>query len=390
MRERGRGRDTHDRTHRHERRDRAHGAAPASGPLPPRPAGTGRSRPGRRHGDLARTGARRPQRAQAAGPGRTARPGALELRPRRRAGRRHHRRLLRRPDHRRPRGGREEGDRRRKAPLRRETHRERPRGRAGAGPAGPGGGRQERRRPGQALPARPAQAPPPRRGRLLRPRAVRTGRVRLLGLRGRLAGGAAPLLELPRRGRRRHRGRHVPALGVRPARAVRTGRVRPGAPGHPPPAPLGRVGHPVHGHRRRRRLRHLRTRRRHRRADQLLLGGPGAPRRTRRVPGRRHRGVGRRGPAPLPRPAPRAHPQTGLEPRPAGLRAVPRAVARGPRQRRVRQRVQGAVGAVPAACRPRRAWRWDLAAGARGVRLAELARRSSAEGRRLAVPEPGR
>ncbi|MEW1750377.1 Gfo/Idh/MocA family protein [Streptomyces angustmyceticus] len=35
-------------------------------------------------------------------------------------------------------------------------------------------------------------------------------------------------------------------------------------------------------------------------------------------------------------------------------------------------------------------WRWDLAAGARGVRLAELGRRSAAEGRRLAVAEPGR
>ncbi|MEV4438234.1 Gfo/Idh/MocA family oxidoreductase [Streptomyces sp. NPDC049577] len=32
-------------------------------------------------------------------------------------------------------------------------------------------------------------------------------------------------------------------------------------------------------------------------------------------------------------------------------------------------------------------WRWDLAAGARGVLLAELARRSAAEGRRLAVPD---
>ncbi|MFD7667079.1 Gfo/Idh/MocA family protein [Streptomyces sp. NPDC059788] len=32
-------------------------------------------------------------------------------------------------------------------------------------------------------------------------------------------------------------------------------------------------------------------------------------------------------------------------------------------------------------------WRWDLAAGARGVQLAELGRRSSAEGRRLDVPE---
>ncbi|MEU8686167.1 Gfo/Idh/MocA family oxidoreductase [Streptomyces sp. NPDC048611] len=35
-------------------------------------------------------------------------------------------------------------------------------------------------------------------------------------------------------------------------------------------------------------------------------------------------------------------------------------------------------------------WRWDLAAGARGVQLAELARRSSAEGRRLDVPELSR
>ncbi|MER6310368.1 Gfo/Idh/MocA family protein [Streptomyces sp. NPDC001739] len=35
-------------------------------------------------------------------------------------------------------------------------------------------------------------------------------------------------------------------------------------------------------------------------------------------------------------------------------------------------------------------WRWDLAAGARGVQLAELGARSSAEGRRLDVPELGR
>ncbi|PHQ50375.1 oxidoreductase [Streptomyces cinnamoneus] len=33
-------------------------------------------------------------------------------------------------------------------------------------------------------------------------------------------------------------------------------------------------------------------------------------------------------------------------------------------------------------------WRFDLLAGARGVQLAELGRRSSAEGRRIAVPEP--
>ncbi|MBI0382088.1 gfo/Idh/MocA family oxidoreductase, partial [Streptomyces albiflaviniger] len=32
-------------------------------------------------------------------------------------------------------------------------------------------------------------------------------------------------------------------------------------------------------------------------------------------------------------------------------------------------------------------WRWDLLAGARGVQLAELGLKSSAEGRRLDVPE---
>jgi hypothetical protein len=35
-----------------------------------------------------------------------------------------------------------------------------------------------------------------------------------------------------------------------------------------------------------------------------------------------------------------------------------------------------------------RPFRWDLFAGARGVQLAELAMRSSAEGRRVEVPPP--
>ncbi len=45
-------------------------------------------------------------------------------------------------------------------------------------------------------------------------------------------------------------------------------------------------------------------------------------------------GSRRRRTAPLPCPAPRRHPQAGVEPRPPGRRAVPRAVAGGPRQRR--------------------------------------------------------
>ena len=63
---------------------------------------------------------------------------------------------------------------------------------------------------------------------------------------------------------------------------------------HPHPAALGRARQALRRHRRRRRLRHLRARRRRHRPDQLLLGGPRQPRRTRRVPGRRHRGLRRR------------------------------------------------------------------------------------------------
>ena len=78
--------------------------------------------------------------------------------------------------------------------------------------------------------------------------------------------GAAPVMELPRGGRRRHRARHVPALAV-PAR----GPVRPGQRGvraarHPPAQALGRGGRAVRGDRRRRRLRGARVRRRRRRA----------------------------------------------------------------------------------------------------------------------------
>ena len=64
---------------------------------------------------------------------------------------------------------------------------------------------QERRRARQALPARPAEAPAPDRLGLLRPHPLGARRVRLLGLRRRLAARTAAELELPRRRRRRHR-----------------------------------------------------------------------------------------------------------------------------------------------------------------------------------------
>ena len=53
-------------------------------------------------------------------------------------------------------------------------------------PSRRGEGREERRRAGQALPARPAEAEDAARFRLLRPHALGSRRVRLLGVRGRL------------------------------------------------------------------------------------------------------------------------------------------------------------------------------------------------------------
>ena len=54
------------------------------------------------------------------------------------------------------------------------------------------------------------------------------------------------------------------------------------------PRRVDESGRPIRRDRRRRRVRHLRARRRRRRADQLVLGGAGLPRRAGRVPGRRH------------------------------------------------------------------------------------------------------
>ena len=85
---------------------------------------------------------------------------------------------------------------------------------------------QERRRAGQAVPARPAEAEDAARFRLLRPHALRARRVRLLGVRGRLGpAGAASVLELPRRGRRRHHSRHGLPLALRARQSFRRGEI---------------------------------------------------------------------------------------------------------------------------------------------------------------------
>ena len=85
-------------------------------------------------------------------------------------------------------------------------------------------GRQARHGAGQAVPAGPEEARVPARLRLLRPHALGARRVRLLGVRGRLAGGAAAVVELSQRGRRRHHPRHGLPLALRARQSLRRGR----------------------------------------------------------------------------------------------------------------------------------------------------------------------
>ena len=169
--------------------------------------------------------------------------------------------------------------------------------------------------------------------------------------------------------------RHVPALELRAGEPVRPGHA--GVPPRPPPTS------PSAGDEQGKRLRRrppttpptaiFELEGGVDRPDQLLLGRPGRPRRAGRVPGRRHPRLRGRRPARLPGPAPRGHPEAGLEPRPADHRGLPRPVAGGARQRGVRQRLQGPVGAVPAARRRRtRRTRTTSPPGAAGVQLAEL------------------
>ena len=117
------------------------------------------------------------------------------------------------------------GDRRRQARLLREAGRRRRSTRRSAlARLAQRAGVQARRRAGQAVPARAAQAQAAAStrgffGRIL----VGARRVRLLGVRGRLAGGAAAVVELPRGGRRRHHPRHALPLALRARQPVRRG-----------------------------------------------------------------------------------------------------------------------------------------------------------------------
>ena len=160
------------------------------------------------------------------------------------------------------------------------------------------------------------------------PHPVGPRRVRLLGVRGRPGAGPAAELELPGRGRRRHRARHVPALELRAGEPVRAGAGGDRQGGHPHPGALGRAGPLLRRDGRRRRVRDLRAGGRHPRPGQLLLGRTRRPRRAGRVPGGRHPRLRRGRPVRLPDPAPGLHADAGLEPGPADHRGLPRASGR--------------------------------------------------------------
>ena len=129
-----------------------------------------------------------------------ARHRALDHRPRRGAQGQERHVVLRRRDHAAARRAAAEGDRGRQAHLLRE---------AGVGRRSKDaldlvarreeGRHQARRGAGQAVPAGPAQAQDADRFRLLRPHPLGARRVRLLGVRGRLAAGAAAVVELQAR-----------------------------------------------------------------------------------------------------------------------------------------------------------------------------------------------
>ena len=260
-------------------------------------------------------------------------------------------------------------------------------GRAAAGPGRAGGGHHPRRGARQAVPARGDQAAAAGRGGLLRPGAVGAAGVRLLGVRGRPGRGAAAVVELPRGGRRRDRAGHVPALAVPADRPVRPGHGAVRAERYAHPEAVGRVRAAVRRDRGRRRVRGAGVRQRRGRLGELVLGGPGQPARAARAAGGRDARQRGGGPAALRDPAPGVHADAGVEPGPARPARLPGAMDGRAGQHELRQRVQGRVGAVPEErSLPGQPFAWDLAEGARGVQLAELALQSSAEGRRVDVP----
>ena len=196
--------------------------------------------------------------------------------------------LLRRAAHLGAAAGGRGRDRGRQARLLREAGHAGRGERAGARARGARRGREGRRRAGQVVPARAAEAPAARRVRLLRAHHRRARRVRLLGLSGAGAEAAAPVVELPLRGRGRHHQRHVRPLALRARQRLRARALGDGAGRHAYSGTHRRRRQALRGDRRGRRVRDVRDRGRGGRAAELLVVRAREPRRAVRAAGRRH------------------------------------------------------------------------------------------------------
>jgi predicted dehydrogenase len=222
---------------------------------------------------------------------------------------------------------------------------------------------------------------------LLRPHPLRARRVRLLGVRGRLAARAAALVELPQGGRRRHHHRHALPLALRARQPVRQRQSRVVPRRHPHPERVDEAGRPYAAT-----------------ADDAayatfeLEGGIIATS-TRRGPSASpRRPLTCRSTARTAAPSPACARASWIQhrgvttPKPVWNPDIPNPIDffadwQEVPDAHLRQRLQGAVGAVPPPRRARRAVPLGPARGAKGVQLAELGIQSWQERRWLSVPE---
>ena len=369
--------DTTTRTH-HARRHRPDGNEPAPDPLDLRDPRPGRRRARERRQGDAGSDPDRPQCRQDRGAREGERHRPLGHRPRRRARQQGRHDLLRRRHDADAADAARQGALRRQARLLREADRDQPQ-RGGRDRAhGAGLGAEARRGPGQALPAGPAQARHAAPRRLLRPHAVAAPRVRLLGVRGRPPADPAAVVELPQRRRRRHDPRHDVPLALRARQPVRRSAVGVVPRRDPHPDALGRGRQALPRDRRRRRLRDRAAQGPRRRADrrpaQHVVGDARAPRRPRHLPRRRHRRLGGRRPARLPRPAARRDAAAGVESRRQAADATSSSNGRTFPTRTVYDNgfkiqwehfIRHVVDNEP--------YKWTLGEGAKGVQLVEAA-----------------
>ena len=208
-------------------------------------------------------------------------------------------------------------------------------------------------------------------------------RVRLLGVRGRLADGAAPILELQGCGRRRHHPRYAVPLALRARQSVRQGGQAVSCLGATHiPSRVDEQGKEYERRRRRRGLCDVPARRRGHRAHQLVMGDARSPRRSGDVPGRWDAWFGGGRPDEMLDAAPRQHAQARLESRPAADDRLLQHLGRGARQHRLRQRLQAAVGNVPAPRREDAPWKYT--SGRRRKGRATCRTRVAKAGKRVA------